>query len=502
MRPGAARWRRVTPMLLALVAGACLPLAFAPFSLPLIAPLSLAVLFALWRTQGVREAALSGYLFGLGAFGVGVNWVYNSMALFGGMTPFTAGLATALFILFLALFPAAAGAVAARLARQLGGVRALAVIAVAWVLAEWVRGWFLGGFPWLNPGFSQIDTWLMGYAPLLGVHGVHLALAITAAALVWLCSERSVPRRAALGAAAIALVWGAGAALDRIEWTEAAGEPRSVALVQGNVPQALKWDPAYIEETLRRYADLTQPHWGTDLVIWPEAAIPVFLDEAIGYVGALEERAQASGTRMLVGVPVMDWAAGRYHNSVVTLGPGRAFYHKRHLVPLGEYLPLRPLLGPVLSFLNIPMSNFAPGPAGQGALPLGDEKVGVSICYEAVFGEEVIDALPAAGYLVNVSNDAWFGDSVAPHQHLQMARFRARETERDLLRATNTGVSAVIDHRGAVRARSGQSTTEVVRGTYRVRGGATPYVLAGNAPAVVLAFLLLLAARLRLRLQQ
>jgi apolipoprotein N-acyltransferase len=263
--------------------------------------------------------------------------------------------------------------------------------------------------------------------------------------------------------------------LNAQEFTRADGGAESVALVQGAVPQAVKWSAAYRDPSIDLYSSLTEPHWGKFLIVWPETAIPAFAEEVPEVIAALNARAAASGTTLLVGMPAGDSSArGRYFNSVVQFGANTGRYDKRHLVPFGEYLPFDRWLRPVLDFLRIPMSNFTPGADAQTLLNADGHVLGVSICYEDAFAGEIARALPAAAILVNVSNDAWFGESIAPHQHLQIARMRALETGRNMLRATNTGISAIIDERGKIITRSKQFVPDVITGVVTPRSGLTP----------------------------
>ncbi|MDZ7734783.1 MAG: apolipoprotein N-acyltransferase [Gammaproteobacteria bacterium] len=260
---------------------------------------------------------------------------------------------------------------------------------------------------------------------------------------------------------------------------------KRVALVQGAVPQAIKWKPEQLRESMHLYYDLSRPFWKeADLVVWPETAIPAFADQLSDYLDVLREQAIALDTPLIAGLATRDQGDGHYYNSLLAIGAHEDIYHKRHLVPFGEYLPLKTLLQPLLSFLEIPMSDFSAGDAKRPLLDVGNLKAGVSICYEDTFGEEVIQALPDADFLINVSNDAWFGDSIAPHQHLQMARFRSLESGRYMLRSTNTGISAIIDHNGNVTARSPQFASDVLISKMRLYSGSTPYVITGNAAII------------------
>jgi apolipoprotein N-acyltransferase len=392
-----------------------------------------------------------------------------------------AALATVLFCGYLALFPAAVGYAQARIGGT-PGPRALLLIPGLWTLAEWVRAWFLTGFPWLTLGYSQLDAPLAGFAPVLGVLGMSLAAA-TAAGAVALFASRSTPRSVALGALLVVAL--AGAWLQRETWTQPIGEPVTVSLLQGNIPQSLKFVPGRYESTLATYASLAEAS-DAKLVVMPETAIPRFLElVAPSYIERLRAAAVARQGDVLVGAPLRE-APDRYYNAVVSVGASpRQTYAKSHLVPFGEFIP--PGFGWVPAVLQIPLSDFSRGGPDQRPLAVAGQRVAMNVCYEDAFGEEIIRQLPEATLLANVSNVAWFGDSLAPAQHLRIARTRALETGRVMLRATNTGVTAIIDARGEVAARLPSFTEGRLDGRVQGHAGATPYVRAGNTPAVLLA---------------
>ncbi|WP_006788504.1 apolipoprotein N-acyltransferase [Thiorhodospira sibirica] len=472
---------------LALICGVGLVFSFAPYAQRPLAVLCLLPLFWLWGQAPRRQAMGLGYAFGLGFFGAGVSWVYYSLHLFGEAIAPLAALLTALFVAFLALYPALLGAVIASLRPRHQGLTWLLVIPALWVLFEWWRGWFLTGFPWLLLGHSQVDTPLGGYAPVLGVYGVSLLVATLAGALVWGLND--IKRRALPAAALVALIWAGGYGLQMRAWTQPDAVSLQVALLQGNVAQETKWQAEGLEISMAVYAELHQQALGSDLIVWPETAIPTFYDEILeDYLLPLAEQARAHGGETLVGIFVYEPLRQHIYNSIVHLG-GSPYvyaphaYHKRHLVPFGEYLPGRSLLMWLNAWLEIPMSDLDVGTAAP-VLTVGEIPLGLSVCYEGAFGEQVIEALPQARVLVNVSNDAWFGDSIAPHQHLEIARMRSLETGRPMLRATNTGISAVIDYDGRLIARSPQFTTHLLQAEIYPRQGATPYSKLSNMPVL------------------
>jgi apolipoprotein N-acyltransferase len=482
-----ALWMRLA---VALAAGALMPLAFAPFGwfpLALFAP---AVLFALWQTASPRQAFWQGYLFGLGMFGFGVYWVYISIHVYGhSPLPLAVGVML-LFVAFLALFPALTGYLATRALQPAGAARLVWAMPAVWVALELIRGWFLTGFPWLNIGYSQIDSLLAWWAPVAGSYGVSFMTVLGAALLTLLLSAGANTRW--LGGLGLGVLFAASFLLGRVDWTTPLGDELRVSIVQGNIDQALKWVPAERDPTLETYLSLSRrewqdPDWKPALILWPETAIPAFYHEvAETFLPALEREAQQAGVSLVAGIPVLERSDWQYYNALMSLGDNRAFYYKQHLVPFGEYLPLRSLLGTLLQVMPLPVADFSAGRPDQALLRAAGYPMGSSICYEVIFGNAIAAALPEAAWLVNVSNDGWFGDSPAPHQHLEMARMRALETGRYLLRATNTGISAIIDPDGQVRARSPQFETAVVRGTIRPYAGATPYVRFGDYPVILL----------------
>ncbi|MBI5462551.1 MAG: apolipoprotein N-acyltransferase [Gammaproteobacteria bacterium] len=480
-----SRWALLGAFLL----GASVPLAFAPFEVFPLAVLAPALWFLLLRDTAPAVALRRGFAFGLGMFGAGVSWVYISIHYFGH-SPLPAALGVMLLLVaYMSVFPAALAYVGAR--RRVHGARVfLLLLPAGWALAEWLRSWLFTGFAWLNLGYTQIDSPLAGYAPVLGVYGVSWLTALSAGLLAWALSTAGRARW--LGPVLLALLWLGGAQLKHYAWTQVAGAPLRVSLIQGNIPQDEKWDPAQQVATLEKYLNLTRGEWSEqgrerlDLVIWPETAIPAFQHQvADNFLAPLTEEARRVGTDLLTGIPVLDRERWEYYNAVIGIGQDEGAYYKHHLVPFGEYLPLRKILGTLLQVMPLPVADFSAGKLGQPLVRAAGYPVGISICYEIIFGEEIIAQLPQAAFLVNVSNDAWFGDSLAPHQHLEMARMRALETGRYLLRATNTGITAIIGPDGTLRERGPQFETTVVRGSIEPRKGSTPYVRWGNWPVVI-----------------
>ena len=471
----------------ALLAGAATVLAFAPTGVYPVALVSLALLAHLWMRAAPRACFLTGACFGMGFFGAGVSWIYVSLSQFGGMPPLLAALATLLFCALLAFFPAAAGWLQARVPGP-EFARALLLIPASWTLFEWLRGWIFSGFPWLSAGYAATGWPLQGFAPLLGVYGLSW-LTLVLAGMLW---SLVVGKQRLVAALVIAAVLTAATVLRGVAWTAPQGAPVPVALLQGNIEQELKFRPERYARTLETYASLAEGS-SARLIVLPETAIPRFLDRIEPtYLARLEAAAARNGGDLLLGVPLRA-GVGQYYNSVVTLGrsPSQA-YHKVHLVPFGEYMPTG--FHWVLRLLDIPLADFSAGRAEQPALAVGGQRVAVNICYEDAFGAEISQQALEATLLVNMSNVAWFGDSLAPGQHLQIASLRAVETGRMHLAATNTGITAAIDRDGAVLARLPQFTEGRLEILAQGYSGVTPYMRLGDWPTLAGSLLILGAA--------
>ncbi|MBU0500132.1 MAG: apolipoprotein N-acyltransferase [Gammaproteobacteria bacterium] len=493
-----------------LLCGALGVLAFAPFEWRPLLPIGLAFLFFHLVRLPPRAGFFAGYAYGLGLMGAGVSWLQISLDLFAEVGFLASILFTLAFVAFIALYFGLAGWLIARLASGRGGRGGLGLLGVApavWILVEWLRGWFLTGFPWLGMGYATLDTPLAGYAPLLGVYGLGWLLALLAGALALMFSSALGVRAILAAMAGVILLGGWG--LQPLTWSQTAGEAIKVSLVQANIAQTFKWDPDQFGISMKKHLELTAAHWDSDLIIWPETAVSAYEHTVRPFLlDPLESDAREHNSEVLLGVPIMDFKSDRYYNAMLRLGkaapgirtpaalpppglPEVVTYYKRHLVPIGEYAPFRSLLKPLIDSLGIPMSDFIPGTAGKPLLRVAGYQAGISICYEDAFGAELIQALPEAAFLINASNDGWFGDSIAPHQHLEIARLRALETGRYLLKSTNTGISAVIGPDGQVLERSPLLKEHVL--THRVipLQGLTPYARLGNWPVLGLLGLLL-----------
>ncbi len=454
--------------------GAAGVLCFAPAEFFWLAPLVWGGLFALLRrAETSRQATLTGFGFGLGFFLTGVSWVYVSLSVFGGMPWWLAGLAALLFCTAMALYPALAGGLFKRW--QPAGFLEQAIFFAALITAvDWLRSWFLTGFPWLGIGYSQAPpSPLAGFAPIIGVHGLALLLALNGALLL----------RWRIGLTALAATCIIGLGLRQIEWTQPEGKPLSVALIQGNVPQEMKFRPEAFYRTLSLYRQLITQH-PAQLTLLPETALPVFFEQLPeSYLLELERLASRRGGDLLAGTLTGNQLG--YYNSAVSLGSSAAqVYSKQHLVPFGEFIPTG--FAWFMAYAQIPMSAFSRGSTVPEPLRLAGHTVAVNICYEDAFGREIAPVAGQAGVLANLSNTAWFGHSLAQPQHLQISQMRALETGRPMLRATNTGMTAIIAADGNVTAVLPAFESGVLEGEVQPRTGQTPYIVFGDWPALLL----------------
>ncbi|HEY1723787.1 MAG TPA: apolipoprotein N-acyltransferase [Steroidobacteraceae bacterium] len=469
----------------ALAAGAILPCAFAPLNFWPLAIVCPAVLMWLWEYSSARRAAWLGLTFGAGTFTVGVWWLYISIhEVAQAPIVLTIGLVSAL-VGIMALYHALLGYLANRVLPASGPWRWFVGVPALWLLIEWWRGWFLSGFPWLSLGYSQTDTVLAGLAPLAGVYGISGLLLVMSGALVALVRGS---RRARLAAVALLLLpWPLGAALGRIEWTHPAEAPISVAIVQGAVPQDLKWQADNIDPTRELYTRLNEQALGARLIVWPEAAIPQLANEVARYLGQQWSEARRNDSDLVMGI--LRAENDRYYNSILVLADKLSFYDKQHLVPFAEFFPVPNFVRSWLEFMDLPYSDFTPGAARQPTVAAAGTRLDLGICYEDAYGSTNLPALASAGLLVNVTNDAWFGHSWARYQHFQIGRMRAIEAERPLVRAGNDGISALVGERGQILAQAEQFKPTVLRGTVQPRVGLPLYARVGNWLIVVLSLL-------------
>lgn len=482
--------------------------AFAPYSWTMLPLLTLAILaLTLSTATSKRQAAWYGFAYGVGWFATGVSWVHVSIATFGGM-PLIASLSImALLVLYLALYPLLAGVLFHLLQQRAPALTALS-FAASWTLAENLRSWMLTGFPWLSLGYSQTESWYGPWASLVGENGITFILALTAALPVMLWREQrwqqlSSDKPALLQTAVVVLFAAFSPMLS--SGVSATGQVQSVALVQGNIKQELRWDPEQALPTMKKYMDLTKPVLSNRLIIWPEAGVPQLEPLAQGYLINLDMQAQEQNTAVVTGI--LDAKRnGDAYNGMIVLGqqdpkiPTASYYYetrnryqKHHLLPIGEFVPFESLLRDVAPFFDLPNSSFARGPWLQPNLVAKGYHLLPALCFEIAFPRQILaNFTKQTDFILTVSNDAWFGDSHGPWQHLQIAQMRAREFGRPVLRATNNGVTAVIDANGKIRQQLPQFADAVLTDDVPLYQGQTFYSQLGDWPLYVVWFALAL----------
>jgi apolipoprotein N-acyltransferase len=479
----------------ALVAGTLLTLAFAPYDLWPLALISPAILMALWQGAAPRAAAATGFAYGFATFATGTWWLYISIRTFGEAPLWLTLLLVLALVALMAAYYALLGYLVARCLPESGAWRWLVGMPALWLLVEWLRGWLFTGFPWLSLGYAQSDSWLAGFAPVVGVYGLSALLLVGSGALVALW--RGSPRVRVVAVLLLVLPWLGGRWLERVDWTHASGAPVSVAIVQGAIPQDIKWLLENRQPTRDIYHDLNQQALGARLILWPESALTELANQMTRYLADTYRSAHANGSDVVMGVLRVADNGEDVYNSMLALTEPLAFYDKRHLVPYSEYFPVPEWVRGWLQRLNLPYSDISKGAELQPVLRAGGLQIAATICYEDAFGSAQRRVLDEADVLANVTNDAWFGHSAARYQHFQISRMRAIEAQRFLLRAANDGVSAVVGPRGEVVQQAAEYRRAVLRGTVTPRRGLTPYARAGNWPVLLLASLGLALAALK-----
>jgi apolipoprotein N-acyltransferase len=482
------------PRLIALLSGLIFPFAIAPFFIWPIAILSLMGLLFCLHNSSVKEVAIRTWLFGFGKFSVGVSWIYVSIHDHGGTPAVLAILMVGLFAAFLATFPALFMVLFQRFYNQADNKPIISILAFAalWFIYEWFRSGFLTGFPWLFAGDAQLYTWLNGWAPILSVYGLSFFTALTAAAIYYGLRNKKT------GYLAFLIVWPIGFLLQNVSWTQVTND-LTVSAVQGNIAQEIKWLPEQRMPTVNAYLEETRQHWDSDLVLWPETAVTALKDQFQSHLDTINQEAIDNKTALITGIPfryTQGLFRGEFHNSILAIGMGEGLYHKQKLVPFGEYIPLERVMRGLLPFFDLPMSSFKQGDKKQDLLKIEKNEqlflIAPFICYEIAYPEFVANMAEDSDLLITISNDAWFGDSLGPKQHMAIAQMRALETQRYLLRSTNTGITALVNHKGEILKQLPTNQRATLTALAQTRQGSTPFMLLGLWPLFLTTILILL----------
>jgi apolipoprotein N-acyltransferase len=471
---------------MALLSGVLLVFAFAPFYQFYLAIVALAILLWILLDTSPKRAGWRGFLFGLGLFGVGASWVYISIHTYGG-TPFLiAALITILFVIILSSILALNTYLWRRFFSYNEANTLLLAFPILWVLFEWFRSVIFTGFPWLFLGYSQTHSILSSLAPIGSVYLISFLVALNASLIVFALTRPRYWLHSFIG---IAIIWSLAFSFYNVHWTERQSTALKVALVQGNVPQSLKWNPDQAHKTLALYKTVTEKLWDQNIIVWPEAAVPLLKDQAEEYLNNLNQEAGKNHVALILGLPVSE--QDHYYNAILGLGSAMGIYYKRHLVPFGEYVPLQSWLRGLIGFFDLPMSDFSPGPLQQKPLNLLGFDLATYLCYEVAYLREFLTQFPNAQLIVTLSNDAWFGDSFAASQQLQMAQMRSLETGRYQLVATDNGITAIIDSKGRITAQLPQFEMGVLKGQVYAMYGSTPLMDLGSGPLLFILWVLL-----------
>ncbi len=462
-------------LIVSLFAGALLPLAFAPHSLWPLAFVAFIPICYLWqRSAQASHCFWHTTLFTFAAFLVGASWVYISIHVFGQASSFTASLITFIFVGFLALQAGILAFLWRKLLPQRNYWNHCWLLPAVWTLTEYCREWIFTGFPWLSVGNIGITPWLSGWLPLVGVYGLTFLIICTCAHIAYAINKKTL-FQAGLAAFLLLVLFGVGRSLDHYEWTKKQTTPLHVALIQGNIPASLKWDPKKNMMTIDRYLAATKKHLDADVIIWPETAIPTFDTYAPHFLKALNSLMQQNNATLITGISHADKKTHNAYNSMLVLGHDEGRYDKTHLVPFGEYFPMPWLLGWIYHAIGLPMSNYSAGNHNQAPLKAQDTLVAPAICYEVAYPSLIQARARLANWLVVISDDAWFGHSAASAQQLQMAQVRALENGRPLVYATNNGITALINSHGVITQRLPIDKYQVLTGSITPRKGLTPF---------------------------
>jgi len=473
----------------AIIAGILFSLSFAPFNFSLFIFIALAIFRLLLTELSGKRAVLRGFLFGFGIFGVGVSWVFVSMVV-NTQTNFTLPILMTLFYCsFWALFPAIFAYLFVKISNQAQETNSILLFASLWTVIEYIRGeWILNGFPWLQAAYSQLDSPFAGFIPVFGSYGTGFIIVL----LATLFAEALIDKTKIIFIFVIfPILTQGGQELKRVNWTKVNGDLIKVTLIQGNIAQKDKWAIENRNITLKQYYDDSAKHWGSDVIIWPETAIPAYYkDVKEDYLIPLEQEAIQNNTDIITSLPHKD-KMGKLYNSVLVLGKAPGMYKKIHLLPFGEYLPWQPISGYVLGLMDLRLGNFSAGAVDQPLLKVAGHHFVTSICYEDAFGEQSIRHIEQASFLVNVTNDGWFDGSIEPYQHMQIARMRALESGRYLLRATNTGVTGVVSEKGQIINQAPLRQRYSITSDIKPMSGLTPYARIGDKPIIIFVIFIL-----------
>ncbi|MBP9723062.1 MAG: apolipoprotein N-acyltransferase [Gammaproteobacteria bacterium] len=505
--------------LLAVLAGALVPLSLSPFNFNLLIYISIILLlYSINNIDkcSIKRAVLRGYLYGCGCFSLGVSWVYISIHDHGNASIALAGLFTLMFVLTLAIFPALKIGLFKYLLTKQHNLNLLILAPSIWIIIDWLQGWVFTGFPWLYIGYSQTNSILANFAPILSVFGLSW-LTVFISGLIYLILQnillfiknnrnQTCINHALSYLLILVTIFISGQSLSGIQWTTRmpGAQTENLVLVQGNIPQEMRWQKSQLIDHINKYINLSKPYWAHSTIIWPESAVPL----PAHYIKDLIEEwlilAKKNNSTLIFGVPILANNNDQFYNAIVAINNKNNKnnkntkidqYYKNKLVPWGEYVPLENIFRGLIEFFDLPMSNFISGTAGN--IPysvLHSEFIQwlPFICYEIAYPDYVISQSSLGNAIITISNDAWFGHSIGPWQHLQLAQMRALETGRPVIRSTNNGITAIIGADGKIIKQIPQFETAILTGKITGYTGMTPIMYIGVKTIITISFLLIL----------
>lgn len=478
-------------ILISILSGALLPLAFSPFNFYSVAFILPAVLLFIWRQSTAKNAFWFGWLFGIGFFGTGASWIYISIHQFGNAGRLLATSITFIFALWMGLYFGLFGYLFRKFfSRYSEAKQYLCVFPALWVIMEYLRSTLFTGFPWILLGYSQLTTPLSGLAPIVGVYGLSLITALISGALV-LLSTLQTRKIKIISMIIIFGLIGLGWLAENHAWTKPVGNPIKVSLIQGNIPQTVKWDESYLLQNINVYKHLTFDSFSSQLIVWPEGALPIYAQDATSFIQQLSTLAKQNHSNIIFGAPILGLHTD-YYNGLLLIGENQGEYLKRHLVPFGEYIPLHTIFKKAMSYFNIPMSGFSKGPRNQPDLKINNIRIAPFICYEIAFPIAVLNAAENSEMLITLSDDSWFGRSIALTQQLQMAQMRSLETGRYQLLSSNTGITAFISPFGKILKGAPIDKRIVITNDVQPMTGKTPLMIWRYYPVLGIVILFLL----------
>lgn len=480
---------KFVPYLFAFFSGLLGPLGFAPFHLPGMIILSLVSFYLLIDKHSAKKASYLGFCYGLGYFGLGVSWVIVSIHDYGNLNYFFSGIATLGFVFYLALFPTLVSYLFRKLSLPRGRLKNALLFSLLWCLSEFLRARLFTGFPWLLIGTSQIDAPLHALFPIVGIYGISLLLIFACTLLAEAIKEQSTKRYFYIISFILILI--TPAVLKNIHWSELKKEPISVGVVQANLAMRDKWDDTLFWSLLKHYERNINALLGKNIIILPESAIPLPASYLNEYLLKLHQKTLASRSALILGIlQATDDSETNFYNSIISLGKGKGTHRKYHLVPFGEYIP-QPF-EKLTQWLGIPPPNIAPGKQTQALIKINKHPIASLICYEIAYPHLLRQQMPLAEWIISISDNGWFGHSLASYQQLQMAQVLSLLTGRYQVLANNDGLSSVINNHGEIIDSLPPFSSGVLQSTVYSGTGSTPWIIWSDYPILVFCLIILL----------